>query len=87
MIQQPPQQERNYTSAAWLSAVLTFLFVIPGLIAVIINLVEANGWKKRTGITPQGYGCLWAVLAWTALPAIVFVVILVGIVGAAAVAH
>ena len=72
---QPMQQERNYTAAAWLSAGLTFLFVVPGLIATIINLIEANGVRKRTGITPQGYGCLWAVLIWCAIPFIIFLVI------------
>ena len=75
--QQPPQwspqpiqmqQERNYTPAAWLSAVLSVFLLVPGLIATLIYLVEANNVKKRTGITPQGYGCLWAVLIWCALP-------------------
>ena len=73
--QQPPyqpliqvQQERNYTPAAWLSAGLAFLFIVPGLIATIIYLTEAYNVKKRTGITPQGYGCLWAVLVWCVVP-------------------
>ena len=74
-----PQHERNYTAAAWLSAALTFLFVIPGLIAVVINLMEAIRWKERTGITPQGYGCLWAVLFWTLIPSIVFIIVIVSI--------
>lgn len=83
---QQPQQERNYTAAAWLSAALTFLFVIPGLIAVLINLVEAHGWKKRTGTSPQGYGCLWAVLAWTLAPLIGFIFLATTLIGAASVA-
>jgi hypothetical protein len=66
--------QRNYTPAAWLSAALSFLFVIPGLIATIIYLIEAQGIKKRTGITPQGYGCLWAILIWCLLP-------MVGVIG------
>jgi hypothetical protein len=63
--------QRNYTPAAWLCAALSFLFVIPGLIGTIIYLFEAQGIKKRTGVTPQGYGCLWAILIWCLLPMVV----------------
>src|SRR5260370_6119866 len=78
----PQQHQRNYTAAAWLSAALTFLFVIPGLIAVVINLMEASDWKKRTGISPQGYGCLWAVLLWTIAPIIGVILLVTAIIGA-----
>src|SRR2546421_9040758 len=62
---------RSYTAAAWLSAALVFVFVVPGLIATIINLREANAVKERTGVAPQGYGCLWAVLVWCLAPLVV----------------
>jgi hypothetical protein len=79
-LQQQADLNRSYVAAAWLSAALAFLFVVPGLIAVIINLTEAAGVKKRTGVTPQGYGCLWAVLIWCLLPLIIGAFILASIV-------
>lgn len=73
---------RNYTSAAWLSAFLTMLFWVPGCVAVAVNLVEAYKVKKRTGVSPQGYGCLWAVAIYCTLPIIAgvlfFVLLLLG---------
>lgn len=75
---------RNYTAAAWLSALLSVLFFIPGLIATIINLVEANNIKKRTGVTPQGYGCLLAVLLWCTIPpALILLFVIVSAIGGA----
>ena len=74
-LQQPPQQvmvniqaERNYTPAAWLSAGLSVIAFIPGLVAATIYLVEATGVKRRTGVSPQGLGCLWAVFIWCMIP-------------------
>jgi len=70
------QQERNYTPAAWLCALLSFFLVIPGLIATIIYLFEADSNRRRTGVTPQGYGCLWAVFVWCVLPLVGVVVLM-----------
>lgn len=69
------EQIRDYTAAAWLSAALSVFFFIPGLIAAIINLLEADNVRKRTGVAPQGYGCLWAVFLWCSLPILIGVFI------------
>lgn len=68
---------RNYTAAAWLCALLTALLWLPGCIAVAINQAEATGVKKRTGVTPQGYGCLIAVAVWCVLPIVALVIFFV----------
>ncbi len=53
---------KDFTRSAWIAAGLGFLFAFPGLVMAIIYLREASGIKKSTGVVPQGYGCLWAVL-------------------------
>lgn len=52
---------KNFTSSAWIAAMVGLFCVYPGLIMAIIYLRQASAVKKSTGVVPQGYGCLWTV--------------------------
>jgi hypothetical protein len=56
------QFTKSYTTPAIITLVLYCVLWLPGLIANIVYLVEARKTKQITGITPDGYGCLWALL-------------------------
>jgi hypothetical protein len=56
------QLTRSYTTPAVITLFLYLVLGIPGLIANIVYLVEARKTKMITGTTPDGYGCLWALL-------------------------
>lgn len=69
------------------SAIITFLLYFVGfwIIGVIVNSVylsSAAAEKKRTGIQPEGRGCLLA-LAWVmvGIPVLIFLLFLLGIIG------
>lgn len=81
--QQPPMNQyqqwqvqaqftKSYTTPAIITLVLYIFLWIPGLIANIIYLLEANKTKKITGTNPDGYGCLIAMLCVVAVPAALF---------------
>jgi Na+-translocating ferredoxin:NAD+ oxidoreductase RnfD subunit len=56
------QFAKSYTTPAVITLVLYCVMWVPGLIANIVYLVEANKTKQITGVTPDGYGCLLALL-------------------------
>jgi hypothetical protein len=56
------QFTKSYTTPAVITLVLYCVLWIPGLIANIVYLVEANKTREITGTNPDGYGCLWALL-------------------------
>ena len=63
---------KSYTTPAILALVLYFLLWIPGLIANIVYLLEATKTKQVTGKTPDGYGCLLALLCFVAVAPVLF---------------
>jgi hypothetical protein len=64
------QFTKSYTTPAVITLVLYLFLWIPGLIANIVYLLEANKTKQVTGTTPDGYGCLWALLCVVAAPGV-----------------
>ena len=56
------QFTRSYTTPAIITLVLYIFMWIPGLIANIVYLLEAQKTKDITGTNPDGYGCLIALL-------------------------
>ncbi len=80
MQQQPPQPNwfevervratlgRSYTTPAVISMLLYLVFWFPGLIANGFYLLEAIRVERLTGQSPDGIGCLWAVLIAFNLP-------------------
>ena len=58
---------QSFTTPAVICMVLYCVLWLPGLIANIVYLVEARKVKELTGTTPQGYGCLWALLVVVAI--------------------
>ena len=63
---------KSFTTPAVICMVLYCVLWLPGLIANIVYLVEANKVKALTGTAPQGYGCLWALLAVVAIVPFIF---------------
>lgn len=60
---------RSYTTPAVITLALYFLFWIPGLVTNVIYLIAANDDRRKSGLEPQGRGCLIALLAvFVALP-------------------
>ncbi len=53
---------RSFTTPAVITLVLYFVLWVPGFIANIVYLVEANKVQKLTGEEPEGKGCLLAML-------------------------
>ncbi len=81
------QFTKSYTTPAIITLVLYIFLWIPGLIANIIYLLEANKTKKITGTNPDGYGCLIAMLVLVVVPPALFVIfamflLFVGAIGA-----
>ena len=69
---QPPKVistwNQSFTGKAVIAFLLYFLFYIPGLIANIMFIAQANRVRKETGRTPSGVGCLWATLVVSIIP-------------------
>jgi hypothetical protein len=66
---------RSYTTPAIVTLALYCLFWIPGLIANIVYLVAANDDRRKSGVAPQGRGCLIALLLIVGgLPLLLFVI-------------
>lgn len=66
-------QNQSFTGKAVAAFLLYWLGYIPGLIFNIMFLMEARRVEAETGRTPSGYGCLWATLIGSLIPAALFV--------------
>lgn len=55
-------EQKSFTTPAIITLVLYFVFWIPGLIANIVYLNEANNVQRVSGRAPEGKGCLIAML-------------------------
>ncbi len=53
---------KSYHGTAVLVLVLYWVLYLPGLIANIVFIHDANNYRRRTGQTAEGIGCLWALL-------------------------
>lgn len=73
---------RSFTTPAVITLVLYFVLWIPGLIANIFYLIEANKVERLTGETPEGKGCLLAMLVFGALCILIICVVWLVIIGA-----
>ena len=78
---QPPPQpppsvypEKNYTTNAVVVMLLYLLLYIPGLIANVAYLMDALETKRRLGYSPQGLGCLQALILFQLVPLVIFIV-------------
>jgi hypothetical protein len=58
---------RSFTGSAVLTLVLYLFLWLPGLIANIVFLKEANKVEQLTGKAPEGKGCLLAMLVFFTL--------------------
>jgi len=58
---------RSFTTPAIITLVLYCVLWVPGLIANIVYLMEANKIQQITGQAPEGKGCLTAMLAFMIL--------------------
>lgn len=74
---------RAYTTPALITLALYFFFWFPGLIANVIYLFAATDDKRKSGLEPQGRGCLVALMVvFVALPILGFVGLIgMGVVG------
>lgn len=52
----------SFTWKAFATIVLYCFFWVPGICANILFLVEAKSTQRRSGVEPEGVGCLWAML-------------------------
>ena len=60
---------KSYVGSAVLTLLLYFIFYLPGLIVNIVYMADANRYKKVSGVTPSGYGCLIAlIIVYFAIP-------------------
>ena len=66
-------QNQSFTNKAVIAFLLYWLGYVPGLIFNVMFLIEAHRVEGETGRTPSGYGCLWATLIGSLLPAALFV--------------
>ena len=79
---------KSYTTPAVITLVLYFVLWVPGLIANIVYLVEANKTKRITGVNPDGYGCLLSMLAVVAgIPALLLLCVLLRVFWVAVLLH
>ena len=53
---------RSYVTPAVITLALYFVLWVPGLVANIVYLVASREDRRQSGVTPQGQGCLWALL-------------------------
>ena len=73
-------QNQSFTTKAVIAFLLYWLGYIPGLIFNIMFLVEAHRIQGETGRTPSGYGCLWATLIGSLIPAVLLLMFILFIV-------
>jgi hypothetical protein len=60
---------RSYTTPAVITMILYLVLWLPGLIANVVYLSNANDDRRVSGVEPQGRGCLIAlVVVFGALP-------------------
>lgn len=72
-------QPASFTWKAFATIVLYCFFWIPGICANVLFLVEAKSTQRRTGVEPEGVGCLWAMLiVMLILPLLLLVLFLGG---------
>jgi len=85
-VYQPPSSVgyKSYMGTAVMVLVLYWVFYLPGLIANIVYLAEASRYKATTGHSPDGVGCLWALL-WVFLLGPICLGVIIGIVAIIAV--
>ena len=57
-----PPQHRSYLGNAVLTMVLYCFLFLPGLIANVAFWQSARRYREATGVAPEGYGCLTALL-------------------------
>ena len=70
---------KSYTNKAMITLLLYMFFFAPGFIANVIYLREAQETREITGVNPEGWGCLLAMLIVTATPILLFgVLFLIG---------
>ena len=83
-VYQPPPSVgyKSYMGTAVLVLVLYWLLYLPGLIANIVYLAEASRYRATTGQSPDGVGCLWALL-WVFLLGPICLGVILGIIAAA----
>lgn len=62
-------QNQSFTNKAVIAFLLYWVGYVPGLIFNIMYLMEARRVEGETGRTPSGYGCLWATLIGSLVPA------------------
>lgn len=68
-------EQKSFTTPAIITLVLYFVFWLPGLIANIVYLNEANTVQRISGRAPEGKGCLIAMLVvFVGLPVALFCV-------------
>lgn len=79
-------EQRSFTTPAVITLVLYLVLWLPGLIANIVYLNEANNVERMAGRAPEGKGCLIAMLiVFVGLPVIGICLFLgLGIIGALA---
>jgi hypothetical protein len=66
-------QNQSFTTRAVIAFLLYWVGYVPGLIFNIMFLMEAQRVQRETGRTPSGYGCLWATLIGSLVPAGLFI--------------
>jgi hypothetical protein len=77
-------EQKSFTTPAIITLVLYFVLWLPGLIANIVYLNEANNVQRLSGRAPEGKGCLIAMLiVFVGLPVVGFcLIVAVGMAGA-----
>lgn len=68
-------QNQSFTNKAVIAFLLYWLGYVPGLIFNIMYLIEARRIEGETGRTPSGYGCLWATLIGSLVPAAILLMV------------
>jgi len=63
---------KSYTNKAVITLLLYMVFFVPGFIANIIYLVEANETRELTGVNPEGWGCLLTMFVIVVAPVLIF---------------
>ena len=63
---------KSYTNKAVITLVLYLFLFVPGFIANIMYLVEAQQTRQLTGVNPEGWGCLMTMFIVTVAPVLLF---------------
>ncbi len=73
--------QKNYTTNAVWTALLYFVFWVPGLLVNCFYLYDAYQTKQVIGRTPQGTSCLWtALILFAGLPLLATLTVVFGLV-------